>query len=204
MKKRTLRLGGMVAAFMLTPVMGACTGWQQQALTGPRDVVVMTNERAPNPTKDASYTKDPTDAKDHEVRNEVLARRPDLLPGARARVFINVLPLLATMHPAYPSAQVPLSLGERIRIHMADGRMMSGTLVSWSGERVSVSVPEYAMRSVIGTMGQPNFTTLEKVKSRVVCKSERKLLDASVRLPWRPPWARGVRGPGNGARSRPQ
>ena len=43
-----------------------------------------------------------------------------------------------------------------------------------------------------------------RVKSRVVCKSERKLLDASVRLPWRPPWARGVRGPGNGARSRPQ
>ena len=28
------------------------------------------------------------------------------------------------------------------------------------------------------------------VKSRVVCKSERKLLDASVRLPWRPPWVR--------------
>ena len=45
---------------------------------------------------------------------------------------------------------------------------------------------------------------LSRVKSRVVCKSERKLLDASVRLPWRPPWARGVRGPGNGARSRPQ
>ena len=56
-----------------------------------------------------------------------------------------------------------------------------------------------------------NFTFWRKqeggnslVKSRVVCKSERKLLDASVRLPWRPPWARGVRGPGNGARSRPQ
>ena len=45
---------------------------------------------------------------------------------------------------------------------------------------------------------------LDWVKSRVVCKSERKLLDASVRLPWRPPWARGVRGPGNGARSRAQ
>ena len=43
-----------------------------------------------------------------------------------------------------------------------------------------------------------------QVKSRVVCKRERKLLDASVRLPWRAPWARGVRGPGNGARSRPQ
>ena len=41
-----------------------------------------------------------------------------------------------------------------------------------------------------------------RVKSRVVCKSERKLLDASVRLPWRPPWARGGRGPGSGARSR--
>ena len=48
----------------------------------------------------------------------------------------------------------------------------------------------------------PDFQQL--VKSRVVCKSERKLLDASVRLPWRPPWAQGVRGPGNGARSRPQ
>ena len=45
---------------------------------------------------------------------------------------------------------------------------------------------------------------LSGVKFRVVCKSERKLLDASVRLPWRPPWARGVRGPGNGARSRAQ
>ena len=45
---------------------------------------------------------------------------------------------------------------------------------------------------------------VRQVKSRVVCKSERKLLDASVRLPWRAPWARGVRGPGNGARSRPQ
>ena len=30
----------------------------------------------------------------------------------------------------------------------------------------------------------------ETVKSRVVCKSERKLLDASVRLPWRPPSVR--------------
>ena len=46
--------------------------------------------------------------------------------------------------------------------------------------------------------------TITLVNSRVVCKSERKLLDASVRLPWRAPWARGVRGPGNGARSRPQ
>ena len=33
------------------------------------------------------------------------------------------------------------------------------------------------------------FKELE-VKSRVVCKSERKLLDASVRLPWRPPSVR--------------
>ena len=31
---------------------------------------------------------------------------------------------------------------------------------------------------------------LPVVKSRVVCKSERKLLDASVRLPWRPPSVR--------------
>ena len=32
--------------------------------------------------------------------------------------------------------------------------------------------------------------TARLVKSRVVCKSEGKLLDASVRLPWRPPWVR--------------
>ena len=38
-----------------------------------------------------------------------------------------------------------------------------------------------------------HFKTLDGrywVKSRVVCKSERKLLDASVRLPWRPPSVR--------------
>ena len=32
--------------------------------------------------------------------------------------------------------------------------------------------------------------SISRVKSRVVCKSERKLLDASVRLPWRPPSVR--------------
>ena len=30
--------------------------------------------------------------------------------------------------------------------------------------------------------------SVQPVKSRVVCKSERKLLDVSVRLPWRSPW----------------
>ena len=41
----------------------------------------------------------------------------------------------------------------------------------------------------LSTLG---FTTpiIFMVKSRVVCKSERKLLDASVRLPWRPPSVR--------------
>ena len=61
----------------------------------------------------------------------VLAPSLDLLPGARARVFINVLPLLATMQPAYRYAKTDVRPGERVRIHMADGRMMSGTLVSW-------------------------------------------------------------------------
>ena len=63
-----------------------------------------------------------------------------------------------------------------------------------------VSRMSYRPGSVLFEQG----TSESAVKSRVVCKSERKLLDASVRLPWRPPWARGVRGPGNGARSRPQ
>ena len=105
MRKRTLRLGRMVVGITLIPVIGACTGWQRQGLTGPRDVVVMTNERVPNHTKDAGYAKDPTDAKVHEVRNEVLALRPDLQPRGRARGFMNYLPLLAMMHPAYASAQ---------------------------------------------------------------------------------------------------
>ena len=56
----------------------------------------------------------------------------------------------------------------------------------------------------VGEVRMLDTQEVSGVKSRVVCKSEGKLLDASVRLPWRPPWARGVRGPGNGARSRPQ
>ena len=36
----------------------------------------------------------------------------------------------------------------------------------------------------------PGVGDSDRVKSRVVCKSERKLLDASVRLPWRPPSVR--------------
>ncbi len=72
MKKRTLRLGRMVAAITLPFVMGACTSlqlhgtrdvftWQPHGLTGPRDVVTMTNERVPSYTKDAFEAKDPTD-----------------------------------------------------------------------------------------------------------------------------------------------
>ena len=42
---------------------------------------------------------------------------------------------------------------------------------------------------VVGMDGSTKLEALG-VKSRVVCKSERKLLDASVRLPWRPPSVR--------------
>ena len=45
----------------------------------------------------------------------------------------------------------------------------------------------HASRMGIETLALPPLGT---VKSRVVCKSERKLLDASVRLPWRPPSVR--------------
>ena len=52
-----------------------------------------------------------------------------------------------------------------------------------------------AIRGWSGTEEPENPETRAKavvrmVKSRVVCKSERKLLDASVRLPWRPPSVR--------------
>ena len=42
----------------------------------------------------------------------------------------------------------------------------------------------------ISTLSAMTLITEIGVKSRVVCKSERKLLDASVRLPWRPPSVR--------------
>ena len=67
----------------------------------------------------------------------------------------------------------------------------------YQGEAVGADLPRARLDTTAAA-------TLRVVKSRVVCKRERKLLDASVRLPWRAPWARGVRGPGNGARSRPQ
>ena len=52
--------------------------------------------------------------------------------------------------------------------------------------------------------GYPTHKAIDAIRSSpdLCVKAERKLLDASVRLPWRPPWVRGVRGRGNGARSR--
>ena len=83
-------------------------------------------------------------------------------------------------------------------------RTARASRVSEVGQRTGVH--REARAAVVGARGRRDalYRAGQPVKSRVVCKSERKLLDASVRLPWRPPWARGVRGPGNGARSRPQ
>ena len=49
-----------------------------------------------------------------------------------------------------------------------------------------------SMKEVIRDLGvsEQTYYRWRRVKSRVVCKSERKLLDASVRLPWRPPSVR--------------
>ena len=51
----------------------------------------------------------------------------------------------------------------------------------------SLMVPESSAQLAAPTFGR---MASEAVKSRIVCKSERKLLDASVRLPWRPPSVR--------------
>ena len=61
-----------------------------------------------------------------------------------------------------------------------------------------VEQTEVAIDEVIQVMGRATIEAVLEmsaegvagVKSRVVCKSERKLLDASVRLPWRPPSVR--------------
>ena len=63
-------------------------------------------------------------------------------------------------------------------------------------ERMTAGRPN--SRKVLMNTGLASSTDVEyrplhssrKVKSRVVCKSERKLLDASVRLRWRPPSVR--------------
>ena len=47
-----------------------------------------------------------------------------------------------------------------------------------------------AEEALLGTSFYVGRARSAAVKSRVVCKSERKLLDASVRLPWRPPSVR--------------
>ena len=59
-------------------------------------------------------------------------------------------------------------------------------------ERMTAGRPN--SRKVLMNTGLASSIDVEyrplQVKSRVVCKSERKLLDASVRLPWRPPSVR--------------
>ena len=68
-----------------------------------------------------------------------------------------------------------------------------GSMTQWPDEWTTV--PSVIAVSSFGETARPDDTKVavaitSTVKSRVVCKSERKLLDASVRLPWRPPSVR--------------
>ena len=114
-----------------------------------------------------------------------------------------ILIVEGTDQVAFMGEALPVPL--RVQIIDERGRPVSGSIVLFR-----VSEGDAAVNPMRDTTSEDGFaqTTLmagNTVKSRVVRKSEGKLLDASsVRLPWRPPWARGVRGPGNGARSRPQ
>ena len=66
----------------------------------------------------------------------------------------------------------------------------------WSPSRYD-SIPAWKIAEIHGGVQVESWVDEDgrilrasRVKSRVVCKSERKLLDASVRLPWRPPSVR--------------
>lgn len=61
---------------------------------------------------------------------------------------ISVLVLLATMIPAYASAQDWASPGERVRVHLTDGGQITGVFVSRSIEEVQITDAEDLQRRV--------------------------------------------------------
>ena len=71
-------------------------------------------------------------------------------------------------------------------------RRMGGAGSSWRWITASQTwwAGTWRRRAIGGQRSSRSARVYEPVKSRVVCKSERKLLDASVRLPWRPPSVR--------------
>ena len=137
-------------------------------------------------------------------------RRPLLkypIPGGMLGPWVPLAALstdpIPMTHPILPQQRTLVTSprggapGSEVTVGMSGMPRSAGLRISFG------SMSAYEVIDRVETDSEGNFT-VTVVKSRVVCKSERKLLDASVRLPWRPPWARGVRGPGNGARSRAQ
>ena len=76
----------------------------------------------------------------------------------------------------------------------ASSRPMWETLEGMVREKAQEFIQQIMEEEVTELLGREKSerrsTVDSAVKSRVVCKSERKLLDASVRLPWRPPSVR--------------
>ena len=83
------------------------------------------------------------------------------------------------------AAPKKLSAGQIInQLRRAEVALANGKRVKQVCRELGVSE-----RKACRVLGQAR-STQRRVKSRVVCKSEKKLLDASVRLPWRPPSVR--------------
>ena len=74
---------------------------------------------------------------------------------------------------ALREAEVGLARGKSVKLISRELGITEQTYYRWRREYGGIKVSQ-----------------ARRVKSRVVCKSERKLLDASVRLPWRPPSVR--------------
>ena len=129
-----------------------------------------------------------------------LGRERLLLPAGRLLLDVTVGDFLsARLQPGFVGGKTELK-DVYLRLNFADDFQVSMGQFKRAFDLFELS--SSTDLSVIERDGRIEGVSGCTVKSRVVCKSERKLLDASVRLPWRPPWARGVRGPGNGARSR--
>ena len=94
---------------------------------------------------------------------------------------------------ALREAEVGLARGKSVKLISRELGITEQTYYRWrreyGGMKVSQARRLKELERENGRLKRA-VADLTLVRSRVVCKSERKLLDASVRLPWRPPWAR--------------
>ena len=91
---------------------------------------------------------------------------------------------------ALREAEVGLANGKTVAMVSRELGISEQTYYRWRQEFGGMKVDQARRFKELEKENARLKRAVAKVKSRVVCKSERKLLDASVRLPWRPPSVR--------------